>query len=75
MTRVRRLEHELDDLTGVEIAADEFGIGFVFFERHDGEMSVCHDGVADGGDAFEEVKGMGGGGAGWIIGSKSALVI
>ena len=57
-------QDELDDFAGVEVAADELEVGFVLLERHDGEVRVRHDGVADCRDAFEEVEGVGGGGAG-----------
>lgn len=61
---MRRFENQLDDFPRVEIPPDELGIRFVFFERHDGEVRVRHDGVADRGDTFQEIKGVGGGGAG-----------
>lgn len=64
MARVRRLEHQLNDFAGVEIAANEFGIRLVLLERHDGEVGVRHYGVAYRGDAFQKVEGVGGGGAG-----------
>lgn len=35
----------------------------MLFERGDGEVGAGQDRVADGGDAFEEVEGVGGGGA------------
>lgn len=57
-------EDELDDLAIVEVAANELGVGLVFLEGHDGEVVGDHDGLADGGDALEEVLGEGGGGAG-----------
>lgn len=60
----RRFQNQLDDFPGVEVAADEFRVGLVLFERGDGEVGGCHDGVADCGDAFEEVEGVRGGGAG-----------
>ncbi len=52
-------EHQLDDLAGVEVAADEFGVGGVLFEGHDGDVVGAHEGVDDGGDAGEEVVGKG----------------
>lgn len=57
-------EDELDDLAVVEVAADELGVGLVFLEGRDGEVVGGHDGLADGGNALEEVLGEGGGGAG-----------
>ena len=36
----------------------------MFFQRHDREVGVRHDGVAYRGDAFQEVECKGGGGAG-----------
>ena len=62
VTRVGRLENELDDLSSVEVAADEFGVGFVFFEGHYGEVISFHNGVTYRGDTFEEVLGEGAGG-------------
>lgn len=59
-----RSQHQLDDFAGVEVPADEFAVWFVFLERGDGEVVGFHYGVADCGDAFEEVLGVGGGGAG-----------
>lgn len=50
-------EDELNDFPGVEVAADKFGVGFVFFEGSDGEVGGDHYGFADGGDAGEEVLG------------------
>lgn len=35
----------------------------MLLERHDGEVGARHYGVAYRGDAFEEVEGVGGGGA------------
>lgn len=64
MARIRRFEDQLDNLAGVEIAANEFGIRLVLLERHDGEVGVRHYGVTYGGDAFQKVEGVGGGGAG-----------
>ncbi len=59
MARTWRSEHELDDLSGVEIAAHEFRVGLVFFKGHDREMVRFHDWVANGGDAFKEVLSKG----------------
>ena len=58
MSRVGGLQHQLNHLTGVEVAADELGVGFVLFEGHDGEMMGFHYGGADGSDALEEILGM-----------------
>lgn len=54
---------QLYDFAVVEVAADEFAVGLVFFEGGDGEMGGCHDGFADGGDAGEKVLGVFGVGA------------
>ncbi|KAL9022405.1 MAG: hypothetical protein Q9180_008562, partial [Flavoplaca navasiana] len=56
-------EDELDDFAGVEVTANKFRIGFVFFKGHDREVGGGHDGFADGSDAGQEVLGEGGGGA------------
>lgn len=63
VARGRGFEHELDDLAVVEVAADELAVGLVFLEAGDGEVGGGHDGLADGGDAGEEVLREGGGGA------------
>lgn len=52
-------QDELDDFAVVEVAADEFGVGFMFFEGGDGEMVRLHDGEALGGDGVEEGGGVG----------------
>ena len=44
--RMRRPEHQLDDFAGVEVAADELGVGLVLFEGRDGEVRVGDYGVA-----------------------------
>lgn len=54
-----RAQDELDDFAGVEVAADEFGVGGMFLERHEGQVVRFHDRVADGCDAFEEVLRVG----------------
>lgn len=61
LARARGFEDELDDFSSVEVAADEFRVGFVFFEGGDGEVGGCHDGFTYCGDAGEEVLGEGGG--------------
>ena len=38
-----RLEDQLDDLTGIEVAADELGVVLVFFEGRDAEVVGAHD--------------------------------
>lgn len=74
VARAGCLEDELDDFAGVEVAAHEFAVGFVFFERHDGEVGGGHDGFTDGGDAGEEVLGEGGGGTGERLDEDDAVV-
>ncbi len=74
MAGSRGFEDELDDFAGVEVAADEFGVGFVFFEGHDGQVGGGHDGFADGGDAGEEVFCEGGGGSGKGLDEDDAVV-
>ena len=58
-----RPEHELNDLTGIEVPSDEFPVRGEFLEGHDGEVVGFHDRVAYGSDAFEKVLGVGSGGA------------
>lgn len=64
MARARRFENELYNLSRIEIPANELGVGFVFFERHDGQMGGLHDRMAYRRYAFKEVEGVGFGGAG-----------
>ena len=74
MARPWCFEYELDDFPGVEVAAHEFGIGLVFFQGHDRDMRICHDGFADGGEALEEVLGEDGGGARERLDEDDAVV-
>ena len=55
MARVWRLQNQLYDLASIEIASDKVWIGLVFFEGHDRKVVGFHNGVADGGNAFEEI--------------------
>ena len=48
-------EHELHNLTCVEVAPHKFAIGLIFFEGGDGEMVGFHDWMDDGRDAFKKV--------------------
>lgn len=64
MSTVRRFQHKLYYFTSVEIAADKFGVGFMFFKRHDGEVVGFHDRVAYCCDALEKVLRVLLGGAG-----------
>ena len=58
MSRVLCSKHELYNLSSIEVAADEFAVGGVFLERHDGEVVGFHDGVAYSGDALKEILGI-----------------
>jgi hypothetical protein len=52
-------KYKLDNLTIVEVATDEFAVGFVFFESCDGEVVGLRDGEALGRDGAEEGVGVG----------------
>lgn len=67
-------EDKLDDFAVVEVAADEFAVGLVFFKGGDRKVGGGHDGLTDGGDAGEEVGGEGGGGAGEGLEEDDAVV-
>ena len=63
MTAVGRLKNQLYDFSCVKITANEFWIGLMFFEGHNGEMVGFHDRVTYCGDTFEEILSIGRGGA------------
>jgi hypothetical protein len=51
----RGLEHKLDYFSGIEIPTNKLTIRFIFFERHDVDVMLLHDGITNSGDALEEV--------------------
>ena len=63
MAAVGRFKDQLYDFSRIEITANEFWIGLMFFEGHNGEMVRFHDGVTYCGDTFEEILSIGRGGA------------
>jgi len=64
---IERLQTQLDDLAGVQVAAYELPVWNVFFECHHADVVRSHNGVAYCCDAFEEVLRQ------LLIGSRERL--